>query len=134
MPMKPKRPCAVPGCPELTDKGSYCTKHYQEENHWYNKFGRTKEEKKRYGSAWRKIRNEFLLVHPLCMECKREYKATIATEVHHIKPLDHGGTNETSNLVALCKSCHSKITAASGDRWNKNKIYAYDRGRGSQNL
>ncbi|MGY0278927.1 HNH endonuclease [Limosilactobacillus reuteri] len=28
-------------------------------------------------------------------------------------PLEHGGTNEFKNLMALCKPCHSRITA----RW-----------------
>lgn len=40
-----------------------------------------------------------------------------AQEVHHIKPLAQGGTHETDNLMALCTSCHSRITAQSGDRW-----------------
>jgi 5-methylcytosine-specific restriction protein A len=33
--------------------------------------------------------------------------------VHHILPLANGGTNEEGNLIALCKSCHSKITIGS---------------------
>jgi 5-methylcytosine-specific restriction protein A len=43
--------------------------------------------------------------------------------VHHILPLSKGGGNETSNLMALCKSCHSKITAESGDRWGRSYLY-----------
>ena len=35
----------------------------------------------------------------------------MATEVHHVIPLEQGGTSEWSNLVALCKRCHSRETA-----------------------
>ena len=38
-------------------------------------------------------------------------------EVHHILPLSRGGTNNEDNLMSLCKSCHSKIHAKSGDRF-----------------
>lgn len=28
---------------------------------------------------------------------------------HHIQPLGMGGTNNSRNLVTLCKSCHKRI-------------------------
>jgi 5-methylcytosine-specific restriction protein A len=31
-------------------------------------------------------------------------------EVDHIVDLQHGGSNETNNLVALCRNCHGKKT------------------------
>jgi 5-methylcytosine-specific restriction protein A len=37
--------------------------------------------------------------------------------VHHILPLARGGTHDRSNLMSLCTSCHSTITAKDGDRW-----------------
>ena len=43
---------------------------------------------------------------------------TPAQEVHHILPLSRGGTHDDSNLMALCKPCHSEITARDGDRWH----------------
>jgi 5-methylcytosine-specific restriction protein A len=27
-----------------------------------------------------------------------------------------------SNLMSLCKSCHSRITAESGDRWGRSDL------------
>ena len=42
-----------------------------------------------------------------------------AEEVHHILPLSKGGGSNAENLMALCKSCHSRITAESGDRWGR---------------
>jgi len=49
----------------------------------------------------------------------KEGRITPAEEVHHVLPLSHGGTHSEDNLMALCKSCHSRITAEMGDRWNK---------------
>lgn len=39
-------------------------------------------------------------------------------EIHHKLPLSEGGTHDRSNLIALCKSCHSQIHAKRGDRWH----------------
>lgn len=30
-------------------------------------------------------------------------------EVHHIKPLDEGGSNEFINLKTVCRTCHVAI-------------------------
>lgn len=38
-------------------------------------------------------------------------------EIHHKIPLAEGGSHDRSNLIALCKSCHSQIHAKRGDRW-----------------
>jgi 5-methylcytosine-specific restriction protein A len=40
-------------------------------------------------------------------------------EVDHIKPLEHGGTNEDDNLQLLCSECHKVKTAT--DRGHKVK-------------
>ena len=111
MPHKPKRPCRYSGCPKLTDDSSgYCAEHKTLMSRQYNKFGRNYKHAERYGYQWRKLRNYFLSANPLCEMCKREGRYTAATEVHHIKPLADGGTNELENLMPLCKSCHSRIT------------------------
>lgn len=120
MPRKPKRPCSYPSCPELAD-GRYCAKHQQIMNRNYNKHQRHPDSNKRYGRSWKRIRDRYIKARPLCEECKREGRLTPAEEVHHIVPLSKGGNNETSNLMALCKSCHSRITAESGNRWGNNK-------------
>jgi 5-methylcytosine-specific restriction endonuclease McrA len=44
-----------------------------------------------------------------CGECKEMLKAWF--EVDHIKRLDQGGSNDISNLVALCRNCHGKKTS-----------------------
>ena len=116
MPKKPKRPCSYPGCPNLTD-GRFCEKHQKQENRRYEKYDRTPEMKKRYGKAWKKIRDRHMAQYPLCEMCKKQGRLTPAGEVHHIKPLSMGGTNDDGNLMSLCKVCHSEITAKEGGRW-----------------
>ena len=111
MPNKPKRPCRQKSCPRLTDRESgYCEEHEKKAASVYNRFIRRPEAKKRYGYQWQKLRKKFLSINPLCEICKSKGRYTTATEVHHIKPLSEGGTNEVSNLMALCKPCHSAIT------------------------
>ena len=53
MPMKPKRPCSYPGCPNLTD-GRFCPEHQKQVNSNYEKYCRDKATKKRYGRAWKR--------------------------------------------------------------------------------
>ena len=49
-----------------------------------------------------------------CGHCKKQLDASF--EVDHIIELQHGGTNEITNLVALCRNCHGKKTTM-------NKLY-----------
>jgi hypothetical protein len=44
-----------------------------------------------------------------CGDCNHQLTAWF--EVDHIQRLEHGGSNEVSNLVALCRECHGKKTA-----------------------
>ena len=44
-----------------------------------------------------------------CGECKSRLNAWF--EVDHRIRLEHGGGNDVSNLVALCRECHGKKTA-----------------------
>ena len=86
-------------------------------NKFYDLYQRDPESKKRYGTKWRKIRNAFVKKHPVCELCERKNILTPAEEVHHVIPLSKGGSNDEENLMALCKSCHSRITATEGGRW-----------------
>jgi len=117
MPRKPKRPCSHPGCPELTE-GRFCDKHQKAEAQRYEKYDRDPAIRRRYGRAWKRIRDSFVKQHPLCELCEAEGKLTPTQEVHHKIPLSQGGTHDRNNLIALCKSCHSRIHAQHGDRWH----------------
>lgn len=118
-PRKPKRPCSYPGCPKLTE-GRYCEEHQKEENKRYEKYGRDPNTRKRYGRAWKRIRDSYVALHPFCEQCFANGEMVMTEEVHHKVPLSKGGTHERSNLIALCKSCHSKIHATDGSRWHRN--------------
>ncbi len=55
--------------------------------------------------------------HPFCELCFERGIIVETEEIHHKKPLSEGGTHDRSNLIALCKSCHSQIHAKRGDYW-----------------
>ena len=118
MPRKPKRPCSYPGCPNLTD-GRYCPEHQQKVNSNYEKYGRDKKTKRRYGRAWKRIRDKYASEHPFCELCFERGIIVETEEIHQKKPLSEGGTHDRSNLIALCKSCHSSIHAHRGDYWGR---------------
>ena len=70
MPYKPKRPCSYPGCPRLTS-GRYCEEHQKIITAHYNKHQRDPASKRRYGRAWKRIRDRYIAAHPLCEQCRR---------------------------------------------------------------
>lgn len=120
MPYKPKRPCSHPGCPKLTT-GRYCEEHDKQETKRYEKYDRDPAMKKRYGRTWKRIRDRYITLHPLCERCQKQGKIVKADEIHHIKPLSQGGSHDFENLMSLCTSCHSEITAREGGRWSHKK-------------
>ncbi len=124
MPKQPRRPCGFPGCPNLTD-GRFCEVHAKQETRRYERYQRDPATKRRYGRAWQRIRDRYAAAHPFCEECYKHGVLTPTEEIHHIKPLAHGGTHAEDNLMALCKPCHSRITVEMGDRWPQNKEYTY---------
>lgn len=103
MPYKSRKPCRFPGCGVLVNSGErYCAKHKKQ----YKSGG----DASHYDRRWQKIRLAFLSKHPLCQKCQEAGRLTPATEVHHIIAVANGGSDSESNLMPLCKSCHSKIT------------------------
>lgn len=46
-----------------------------------------------------------------CQSCSAHGRTQEATEVDHIIPLFKGGTNDITNLQALCHECHSNKTS-----------------------
>ncbi len=47
----------------------------------------------------------------ICQKCGKNlyYAKEGLGEVHHIRPLSIGGTNEIKNLIYLCHDCHKKV-------------------------
>ena len=68
VPRKPKQPCAYPGCPRLSD-GRYCEEHSKVVARQYEKYSRDPETKKKYGRAWKRIRDSYVKTHPFCERC-----------------------------------------------------------------
>lgn len=54
MPSKPKKPCAYPGCPNLTHD-TYCEEHEALRHKQYDKYNRAPNHDKKYGNNWRRI-------------------------------------------------------------------------------
>lgn len=68
--------------------------------------GRPSAAARGYGAHWRRVRAAVLAERPVCEECNR----VAAVDVDHVVSLRKGGTNDPSNLRALCHSCHSRKT------------------------
>lgn len=118
MPRKPRRPCSHPGCPRLTD-GRFCEEHAKAEVARYERDGRDRSAKRRYGRGWQRIRDRYIHAHPLCERCMAEGRYEKAEQVHHVLPLSEGGTHDESNLMSLCRECHARTHAERGDRWGQ---------------
>lgn len=78
MPRKPKRPCSQPGCPELTHQ-RFCVAHAKEEARRYERYQRDPATRKRYGRAWRRIRDRFIKANPMQFIKKADFKSLIET-------------------------------------------------------
>lgn len=73
---------------------------------------RTREKRNAYNRAYRKLgkrhptsASRASLVSRLGGKCER-CESRNKIDLHHIRPLRFGGTNETRNLLLLCKPCH----------------------------
>lgn len=108
MPSKAASICAEPGCAEIALAGQgYCARHQKRTKPWSHGTGnRPSASRRGYGVAWRKIRAAYLAEHPACALCGRP-----ATDVDHVVPKRFGGSDDDTNLQALCKECHQRKTA-----------------------
>lgn len=67
----------------------------------------------RGGRPWRRIRERVLKRDGyLCQPCRRKGRLTPAAEVHHVKALSQGGTDDDGNLLSMCSDCHGEADAA----------------------
>jgi 5-methylcytosine-specific restriction protein A len=64
-----------------------------------------------YDRTWQRLRLRYLKENPLCVECKREGRISLAEEVDHITPISAGGSRlDDSNLQSLCGTHHRQKT------------------------
>lgn len=65
-----------------------------------------------YGTAWDKLRIRILTRDKyLCQPCYQLGRPEPASQVDHIIPKAHGGTDDHSNLQSICTACHKVKTA-----------------------
>ena len=101
MPPAPKRPCSYPGCGALST-GSRCERHPR--GPWLTSTG--KPTKRIRGRALQKLRADLFRRNPLCAECEKAGRITLATIRDHITPLAEQGADDRSNEQGLCEACH----------------------------
>lgn len=114
-PQKAKRPCLSSGCKDFASNKGYCDKHQSRVKQRDRDRGTAHQ--RGYDAEWKKHRDQFLLEHPLCVECRRKGYVMPATVVDHIIP--HKGNKDLfwnkSNWQPLCET-HHNIKTASEDR------------------
>ena len=121
MPVKPKRLCSHPGCPDFTSDG-FRTAYVKAEDVCYRRFQCDSAINKRYDHRWRKTRNAHVTAHPLCEHCVAVGRVTPVQDVGHAIPLERDGGHDKANL----RPCHSAKTAREDVWWRKApRVYFY---------
>lgn len=115
MPPRIPKVCRAAGCSSLTiERNGYCLAHTTMAIGWHdtNK-AKGNADERGYGYAWRRIRSIVMKRdNYLCKPCSLKGIATPATAVDHITNKADGGTDELSNLQAICDQCHDIKTLA----------------------
>ena len=117
VPSKPRRPCAVPGCPNEAVVGSRCAEHSVMARQMYER-DRPSAAARGYDQHWRRVRAAYIKAHPYCCVpgCGEP-----TTDVDHVIRLADGGTNQWSNLQGFCHRHHSSKTASEDGRWGEGR-------------
>lgn len=84
---------------------------------------RSKDRQGLSGRPWRRLRQRILERDKyLCQPCAFDGRVTEATAVDHIQALANGGTDDESNLRAICNECHEAKTAKDTGRRLAQKV------------
>lgn len=76
---------------------------------------------------WRRLRAEKMARCPLCEDCLLAGRTRLASEVHHVTPIERGHSSkemeklafDPHNLRSLCKKCHQNAHKISKNRGKK---------------
>jgi 5-methylcytosine-specific restriction protein A len=120
MPRSAPTPCRYPGCMAVLSNPGYCDSHRALVHRDYGRMRRSFDKEVGFyqSSNWRRLRANFLRLHPLCRSCANQGRTVAAVVVDHVLPIKDGGTRlDTANLQALCVSCHNRKTAA--ESWRR---------------
>lgn len=117
------KPCRWAGCPALIQDGRYCPRHQPRAERIASSINADRErayrqspavrESKRFLDSrdWKRARADYLTNHPFCEQCQELGLSTLASQVHHKTARSKGGALlDDDNLMALCASCHSRLT------------------------
>src|SRR5205085_3978463 len=112
MPQSAPRPCTQPGCGRLVFDGSgRCAVHPRPA--WAKK---AEAPKRITGRRLQRLRAELFARDPLCAECQRHGRITLATQRDHVKSLGEDGTDTEDNVQGLCDDCHEAKSLAEAIR------------------
>jgi 5-methylcytosine-specific restriction protein A len=100
MPRSAPKKCTYVGCRKLvSDSSGRCEDHARPA--WVK---RTEVTKRITGRRLQKMRADLFAREPLCAECRRAGRVTLATQRDHIIPLCEGGLDDETNEQGLCDS------------------------------
>lgn len=104
MPYTPKQYCVVPRCGALVSRGAggRCPAHARQP---WRPVDRPIPVRIR-GTHLQRLRRQLFERQPLCVECDKVGRVSIATIRDHIIPIAEGGTEAEANTQALCQSCN----------------------------
>lgn len=103
MPRKPRPPCSVPRCPELTT-GGRCAAHERMANKQRATPGTSA-----YGPVWPCIRRAYLYANPWCVLCGRAANVADHFLANRREPIARGERNPDAakHLRPLSVRCHN---------------------------
>lgn len=108
----PYKTCLNPMCKEimpLSHNGSYCKTHKSLSR------GASKSDNYRFyqSTAWKRLRDSYKRLHPLCEKCSSNGIFTPADIVDHVIEIKDDPSLKFSwdNLMCLCHRCHNIKTA-----------------------
>lgn len=104
MPMKAPRPCTVPGCSSMSERGGRCRIHIRQRERTYDS-GRPTRSRRGYNTSHYKLRKLIFAEQPICAwpGCSEP-----SQELDHIN--GSAWDRRRENLQGLCKSHHSQKT------------------------
>ena len=107
MPVSAPRPCSALGCRCLAVDSGRCADHRRDA--WVKK---PKATKRITGRRLQSMRAALFMREPLCAECWKAERVTLATQRDHIIPLAEGGQDVVDNTQGLCEACHDTKSLA----------------------
>lgn len=116
---KANRYCAKYPCNRFAVNGAYCQEHTPARA--------PKETDPFYLSVqWRRFREYYIGLHPLCEQCLIEGRETPAAMTDHILSIADGGAlTSEDNAMSLCWKCHGIKTAAQARNRGENPQLSY---------